>query len=134
MVWDRSGPVALLLACGIAAGLIGGPAALLFAIAAVLGFGMLHGISDLALVARDRRVTFAIAYLTVGGIVLAIWLALPALGLALFLVASAIHFAVDDVPASRPLRRLSHGLLMVAGPAVFHRSTLAHLFELMGVG
>lgn len=118
-----------LMVAGIAATLIGGSAPVAFALAAVLAFGMLHGISDLALIAPGRRGSFLLAYLLLAGATLALWRVLPTVALLLFLLASMLHFGIEDAPTSRPGERLCRGLLMVAAPALLHQHAISIMFD-----
>nr|WP_277923768.1 Brp/Blh family beta-carotene 15,15'-dioxygenase [Sphingomonas sp. TREG-RG-20F-R18-01] len=90
--------------------------------------GLPHGASDLAIVPQRQRPRFLGSYLICVGLILAWWKFAPFTALVALLVLSAIHFAFDDAPRSRPIERLSRGTLMVAGPALLHRSQLCSLF------
>ena len=98
------------------------------AIAAILGFGMLHGASDLALVRPADRPGFLVAYAATIAAVWLVWTQAPALGLLLLLALSAVHCGLDDAPPTRPGERLARGVAMVAAPAMLHPRALAELF------
>ncbi len=96
---------------------------------AVLGFGLLHGASDLALVRPAKRPTFLGGYLLVIAATWLLWRQAPTAGLLLLLALSVWHFAQDDAPPERPGERFARGVAMIAAPAVLHRAELAQLFE-----
>lgn len=121
--------VAFILA-GIAAAI--GPVGwqVAYAAGAIATAGLAHGVSDLAIVPR-HRFSFLVAYLAVGAGVLAWWLVAPGSALLIFLLSSAVHFGMEDAPTDRPLERVCRGTLMIAGPALLHRATLADLFAML---
>ena len=100
-----------------------------FAVAVIAGLGLAHGAGDMAVVERRRMPAFLAAYLLVAGACLAWWVASPAVALPLFFLASAVHFGLEDAPADRPGERITRGALMVAGPAVLHRTTLDAILQ-----
>ena len=105
---------------------------LCFAALGIGALGLAHGASDLEIVPPDRRATFLFVY---GGtiiICLGWWVASPMMALTLFLLLSAIHFGLDDAPTDRPIERLARGVIMVAGPAILHRASLASILALAG--
>jgi Brp/Blh family beta-carotene 15,15'-monooxygenase len=104
---------------------------LAFAALAIGAIGMVHGASDLALVKPDRRVSFLAAYGAVMVACLWWWLNDPALALPLFLLASAVHFALEDT-GETTLERLALGGVLVTAPATFHPVGLAELLAAGG--
>ena len=119
-----------LAAVAIAASTVGTGIQLVFAVAAIGGLGMAHGASDLAMVAT-RRSLFLAAYLLVLIVVLVWWMTSPVIALPLFLLLSAIHFALEEDAGLGWLGRLLHGGLPIVGPAVTHRNDLGHLLSLV---
>jgi Brp/Blh family beta-carotene 15,15'-monooxygenase len=105
---------------------------LTFAVVAIGVIGMAHGASDLAIVEPRRRTMFVVLYVLVSAACLWWWIVDPAVALPAFLVASAIHFGVEDAPADRPLERIARGTSLVATPATFHATNLADLLRLGG--
>jgi Brp/Blh family beta-carotene 15,15'-monooxygenase len=105
---------------------------LTFAIVAIGVIGMAHGASDLAIIERRQRPLFVALYVCVGAACLWWWIADPALALPAFLIASALHFGVEDAPADRPLERVARGTSLVATPATFHASNLTDILRLGG--
>lgn len=130
MTGERAPPLGrgALLAAGGIASLLPFGAQFLFAASAILFLGLAHGASDLAVVTPRRRPSFLAAYGVAIGATLIWWLLAPAGALVFFLVLSSVHFGLDDAPVDRPGERLCRGVLMIAGPAVFHRQDLAALF------
>lgn len=104
-----------------------------FAVVAVGVIGLAHGASDLAIVEPDRRAAFLALYGTVIVVCLGWWIAAAAVALPAFLLASALHFGLEDAPADRPLERLARGTSLVATPATIHAAALGNLLSLAGV-
>ena len=98
-----------------------------FAALAVIGLGLPHGASDLALIPADRRRGFLLAYVGAAAAVVALWLVLPAVALIAFLLVSVAHFATEDDTAP-PVLRWATATIIVAGPALLHREQVAALF------
>ncbi|WP_324019968.1 hypothetical protein GC090_12565 [Pantoea sp. JZ29] len=96
------------------------PVQLIFAIVAIGVIGMAHGASDLAVVKRGRKVPFLAAYGVIILLCLFWWHWSPALALPGFLLASALHFALEDAPKGAITERLARGVSMIATPALFH--------------
>ena len=107
---------------------------LAFAGIAIGVIGMAHGASDLALVPRARRPGFLAAYALVSGACLVWWTANPEVALPLFLLASAIHFAVEDAPAAPVLERAARGAGLIAVPAALHPASYATILGAAGWG
>lgn len=124
--WGMFGLAALAASAAGAAGQLG------FAVLAIAGLGLAHGASDAALVPRGRQPAFLATYIASAGTCLAAWIIWPALALPLFLLASALHFGLEDAPADRPVERLARGTLMVTGPAVIHQPALTDILHLAG--
>ena len=105
---------------------------LLAPIVAVLGLP--HGALDLPIAEMlwplkgwRGKLRFAIFYLGLTALVIALWLAVPGLALCAFLAYSALHFADDWQNSALPLR-WTGGLATVGAPALFHRSDVTTLF------
>lgn len=122
----------LLLGAAAAASIGSMTVQLTFAIVAIGVIGMAHGASDLAIIERRQRPLFVALYVCVGAACLWWWIADPALALPAFLIASALHFGVEDAPADRPLERVARGTSLVATPATFHASNLTDILRLGG--
>lgn len=126
----RAGPATgwtgLLLAAS-AASVAPLPVQLGFAVVAIGVIGMAHGASDLAIVAPGRRPLFLACYLTAAGVCLVWWLCDPAAAMPMFLLASALHFGLEDAPGGGVAERAARGIGLVAVPAVLHPASLAIL-------
>jgi len=122
----------LLLGAAAAASIGSMTVQLTFAIVAIGVIGMAHGASDLAIIEPRQRPLFVALYVCVGAACLWWWIADPALALPAFLIASALHFGVEDAPADRPLERVARGTSLVATPATFHASNLTDILRLGG--
>ncbi|MEZ3498546.1 Brp/Blh family beta-carotene 15,15'-dioxygenase [Pantoea sp. KPR_PJ] len=93
---------------------------LLFAIVATGMIGMAHGASDLAVVRQARQLPFLALYGLVMVFCLLWWHTSPSMALPLFLLASAVHFALEDAPQGGAMERLTRGVSMIATPAALH--------------
>ena len=122
----------LLLGAAAAASFSALTVQLAFAVMAIGLIGMAHGASDLAIIEPRQRPLFVALYVCVGAACLWWWIADPALALPAFLIASALHFGVEDAPADRPLERVARGTSLVATPATFHASNLTDILRLGG--
>jgi len=122
----------LLLGAAAAASIGSMTVQLTFAIVAIGVIGMAHGASDLAIIEPRQRPLFVALYVCVGAACIWWWIADPALALPAFLIASALHFGVEDAPADRPLERVARGTSLVATPATFHASNLTDILRLGG--
>ncbi|GAA0662423.1 Brp/Blh family beta-carotene 15,15'-dioxygenase [Sphingomonas insulae] len=122
----------VLLAVAAAAAFGGLAVQLAFAVVAIGVVGMAHGASDLAIVAPARRASFIALYGLVGATCLWWWVADPAIALPAFLIASAVHFGLEDAPEDRPLERVARGISLVATPATLHMEALADILRLAG--
>jgi len=88
--------------------------------------GIPHGSFDLR-VAEARwlpwcrsRILVLVLYILIGAAMSAACLALPALGLAIFLAISALHFSEGELPGSGRLSAACFGLAAIACPIAFH--------------
>lgn len=106
----------------------------LFAIVAIGLIGMAHGASDLDVVRRERQFPFLAAYGLVIVICLFWWHGAPALALPGFLLASAIHFALEDAPRGCSIERLARGISMIATPATLHLQAFSTILHEAGLG
>ena len=119
--------------------MIVGPAELALLIAAVFLVGTPHGALD-ARVARDRlrpllgplwALPFVGGYLALAGLTLALWFAVPAAALTLFLLLAAIHFGEHDSPSGRWLPVLVRGSLPPIVAAASHPEAITSIFLLL---
>ncbi|MGK3140739.1 Brp/Blh family beta-carotene 15,15'-dioxygenase [Pantoea sp. C2G6] len=106
---------------------------LLFAIVAIGIIGMAHGASDLEVVKRERQLPFLTSYGLVIIVCLIWWHCDPTLALPGFLLASAIHFAVEDAPQGHLAERLARGVSMIAAPATLHLSEFRTILHQAGL-
>jgi Brp/Blh family beta-carotene 15,15'-monooxygenase len=121
-----------LLAVAAAAAFGGLAIQLAFAVVAMGVVGMAHGASDLAIVAPARRASFIALYGLVGATCLWWWVADPAIALPAFLIASAVHFGLEDASEDRPFERIARGISLVTTPATLHLGALADILRLAG--
>lgn len=105
---------------------------LVFAVVAIGVIGMAHGASDLAIVEPRQRLSFVALYGLVGTGCLWWWITEPAVALPAFLIASAVHFGVEDASADRPAERVARGISLVATPATLHVAGLTDILRLAG--
>ena len=103
-----------------------------YAIVAIGVIGMAHGASDLAVVDRARRPAFLAFYGLVSLVCLWWWTAQPEVALPLFLLASAIHFGLEDAPSGSIGERGARGVSLIATPAVLHQASLRELLVIAG--
>lgn len=129
MTTTGRGGLVLLPAAGLAS-LAGGAGQLAFALLVGLGLGLLHGASDLRLVAPARRLAFLGSYLATALACLLCWQLAGRLALPLFLLLSIWHFAHEDELLADRLSALALGLFIVGGPAVLHEAAVARLLAL----
>nr|WP_246346612.1 Brp/Blh family beta-carotene 15,15'-dioxygenase [Sphingomonas endophytica] len=108
------------------------PVQLAFAILGIGVVGMAHGAGDLAVVAPARRRMFLIVYALVSVTTLLWWTMDPAVALPAFLVASAVHFGIEDGAGDQPIERIARGVVLVAGPATFYAPAYAVLLRTAG--
>lgn len=105
---------------------------LLFASVAIGVVGMAHGASDLAVVPPEKRVGFLCGYVSIMTVCLLGWQHFPTSALPGFLVASAIHFTLEEPTQSGWLTRVALGIGLVTIPAVFYRNDTAELLSYAG--
>ncbi len=124
--------IALLAVAGIATAPAPLPVQLTFAILGIGVVGMVHGAGDLAVVEEDRRPAFLGAYGLVSLVTLLWWTADPAIALPAFLLASAVHFGMEDAPDGTLSERIARGVTLIAAPATFHAAGYADLLRAAG--
>lgn len=105
-----------------------------FAVIAIGLLGMAHGASDLEVVRRERRLPFLAAYGVVIVLCLCWWHYDSALALPGFLLASAIHFALEDAPGGHLIERLARGIGMITAPAALHLGPFSTILHQAGLG
>jgi Brp/Blh family beta-carotene 15,15'-monooxygenase len=106
---------------------------LTFAAIAVGIVGMVHGGSDLEIIEHRRRPAFLALYVSALLVCLWWWIVDPAIALPAFLLTSAVHFGLEDAPASRPFERMARGISLVATPATLHAASLTRILDSAGV-
>ena len=124
--------IALLVAGAVAAAPAPLPMQLVFAILGIGVVGMVHGAGDLAVVEAARRPLFLAAYGVVSFVTLLWWTADPAIALPAFLVASAVHFGMEDAPDGPLSERIARGVALIAAPATLHTSDYTALLRTAG--
>ena len=105
---------------------------LLFATVAIGILGMAHGASDLAVVRPGKKALFLCCYVALMAVCLLGWQVYPASALPVFLLASAIHFTIEEPPEGGWLIRLALGVGLITIPAVFYRQDTAVLLSYAG--
>ncbi len=106
---------------------------LAFAAIAVGIVGMVHGASDLEIIDHQRRPAFLALYVSALLVCLWWWIVDPTIALPAFLLASAVHFGLEDAPASRSFERMARGISLVATPATLHAASLTRILHSAGV-
>lgn len=106
---------------------------LLFAVIAIGVIGMAHGASDLAIVRPERQPLFLIGYGVAMVLCLIWWHISPALALPGFLLASALHFALEDAPDGSLPERLARGISLIATPATLHAAGWRTILQSAGL-
>jgi hypothetical protein len=124
--------IALLVVGAVAAAPAPLPVQLAFAIMGIGVVGMVHGAGDLAVVESARRPLFLAAYGVVSLVTLLWWTTDPAIALPAFLVASAVHFGMEDAPNGARSERIARGGALIAGPATLHAHSYAALLRTAG--
>jgi Brp/Blh family beta-carotene 15,15'-monooxygenase len=119
-----------MLSTAVIASLAGAATQMTFALALGLGLGLLHGVSDMHLVATARRPAFLFSYLATALGCLLCWQLASATALLLFLLLSAWHFFHEDELFHERLTSLALGLFIIGGPAVVHGTEVARLLAL----
>jgi hypothetical protein len=107
--------IALLVVGAVATAPTPLPVQLVFAILGIGVVGMAHGAGDLAVVEPGRRPLFLAAYGIVSIVTLLWWTTEPAAALPAFLVASAVHFGMEDAPQGLLYERVARGVGLIAG-------------------
>jgi len=92
-----------------------------FAVLAIGVIGMAHGASDLAIVRQGRQLFFLMSYGLAIVLCLIWWHTSPAVALPGFLLASAIHFGLEDAPDGGLAERIARGVSLIATPATLHQ-------------
>ena len=119
-----------------ASALLPGDAPIWCALAAIIILGVPHGALD-GEVARDLLrprfgrawfAVFAVPYLALSTAVLLAWRFAPLTTTASFLVASVVHFGIEESASSSWLERIARGGLPIALPSLFHPAATADLF------
>ena len=123
---------ALLIAGAVAAAFAPLPVQLVFAILGIGVVGMAHGAGDLAVVEPARRSMFLLAYGIASTTTLLWWTINPAVALPAFLVASAVHFGIEDGAEGKPIERIARGVVLVAAPATLNAPAYAVLLRTAG--
>lgn len=108
------------------------PVQLAFAVVGIGVVGMIHGAGDLAVVETERRLAFLAAYGITSLLTLLWWTSDPAVALPAFLVASAVHFGLEDAPNGPYAERIARGVGLIAAPATLHASGYAELLRAAG--
>ncbi len=97
--------------------------------------GVPHGALDPIFAAATYRLratgqwaVFALAYLALAAMVVAVWRLSPALFLAAFLVMSAAHFSGDPIQGTPWPTRVLYGGAIIVLPALLHGADVARLF------
>jgi Brp/Blh family beta-carotene 15,15'-monooxygenase len=129
----------LLVAAAILGARLSSSTTLLILVAGVVALGLPHGALD-PMVARKAFAThlrynsliFYAGYLLAVFSYTLLWIRLPTLGLASFLMISAYHFGSDWYPRGSVLTRLGYGLTVVTLPALLHAGDVARIFALLG--
>jgi Brp/Blh family beta-carotene 15,15'-monooxygenase len=124
--------IALLVAGAVAAAPAPLPVQLAFAIFGIGIVGMVHGAGDLAVVEPSRRLLFLAAYGVVSLVTLLWWTTDPAIALPAFLIASAVHFGMEDAPNGALSERIARGVALIAAPATLHAAGYAALLRTAG--
>ncbi|MCU6454095.1 Brp/Blh family beta-carotene 15,15'-dioxygenase [Sphingomonas sp. A2-49] len=116
---------------------LGQPAAVAAATLVFIGGGLPHGAYDIALLRRSGALGRFGVRLAVGGYVavallmVTLWLTLPLVALALFLVVAAVHFGEDWQMLDEPLLRVAAGTAVIAAATIGHPAEVAALFVAM---
>lgn len=100
--------------------------------------GLPHGALD-PLIARQSGLwstplgfaTFNAIYLAIAAGILALWLLMPALALAAFLIISAWHFAGDWFDRTAPVARLATGTALLCLPTLLHGDEVSAIYTIL---
>jgi Brp/Blh family beta-carotene 15,15'-monooxygenase len=111
---------------------------------AVLAFstavlGLPHGSLDTAVAKRylhldnaPRMLGFLGGYMALSAAVIAIWLQVPNIALAVFLLYSAVHFGDDVAHRLGRIGGIGYGLWILGLPVTFHPAVVEPLFAMLG--
>ncbi|WP_076742165.1 Brp/Blh family beta-carotene 15,15'-dioxygenase [Spiribacter curvatus] len=131
-------PIGLLLSLGIS--LLPGqwPLYAVLAISTAV-LGLPHGSLDTAVAKRylhlnslPRLVAFLAGYMALSAGVIAIWLQVPNIALAGFLLYSAVHFGDDVAHRLGRIGGIGYGLWILGLPVTLHPGTVEPLFAMLG--
>ncbi len=100
--------------------------------------GLPHGAADVWL-ARHRGLVssltstavFMLGYVALAALVVAVWIAVPALSLAAFLTISAWHFGGDWDRSGRHVLRLTAGVTLLCAPSLFRPGEMTELYSVL---
>ncbi len=102
----------------------------------VILFGLPHGALDVELARKMNLVVsiktaliFLIVYILLAALGIALWLAVPTIGLSIFLLISAYHFSDDWSGILPRWLCLVIGSIVICMPAVFHGETVSEIFQ-----
>lgn len=130
--WDKLSWV-ILWGAALAASLSPLVIQIAFAVIAVGIIGMAHGASDLAIVASGKKLIFLTLYGLTITLCLVWWQFSPAIALPGFLIASAIHFGLEDGPKGKLLESIARGVSLVTTPAVLYTDALRSILGFAGL-
>lgn len=98
--------------------------------------GLPHGAADAWLASRlglvnrpAQAVVFLGGYALLAALVIAVWLVVPVISLAVFLLISAWHFGGDFTDSAKPVLRLSAGTALLGAPAIFWPVAVGDIYE-----
>ena len=99
--------------------------------------GLPHGALDPVLAYRYRLYTnnqgairFHFLYLLISLIALGIWIFIPVISLACFLLYSIVHFG-RDWSDELPYKGLAYGCIILGAPALFHQAQVDEIFKII---
>jgi beta-carotene 15,15'-dioxygenase len=78
-----------------------------------------------------NRVLFAVAYVSLGALVIALWWIFPLIFLVAFLLITIMHFSADPLPGTRWISRLLHGGAIIVLPNLWHAEEVLALFRFL---
>lgn len=99
-------------------------------------FGLPHGALDPLIAQRAELwtgplgfIAFNAAYIAIAALTVAIWLLVPAIALAGFLLISAWHFAGDWFDREAVVARLATGLALLSLPTLLHGAAVTEIYR-----
>ena len=99
--------------------------------------GLPHGALDPVLAYRHRLYTnnqeairFHLLYLLISLVALGIWVFIPVISLACFLLYSIVHFG-RDWSDELPYKGLAYGCIILGAPALFHQAQVNEIFKVI---